>query len=448
MPKQDSRAIFDVRPHEFSSTRRELLSVAERAVASVMPREALKRALQRDEDALVVDDTRLHLSAYGRIVILGFGKAARPMGQAVQDWLQPFRAEGVLVTPTPAPVEGLTVMTGSHPVPDDRSVTGGRRLLEVARGVKKGDLAIVLISGGGSAVAEVPAGSLTLEDLRSTGRLLLRSGATINELNAVRKHLSAFKGGRLAEALVGAGQVVTFIISDVIGSPLDVIASGPTVVDPTTYSDALSVLERYRLTDEVPKPVLRHLVDGSFQKIVETAKTSAAFGRQQTVVIASGETAASVAAETARDRGHDARVVRTDLQGEARDVARDLVGAADDLSPGQTLIYAGETTVTVTGDGRGGRNQELALAAAIALAGRDDVTILSLGTDGIDGTSPSAGAFADGAAVSRGRALNLNAVEYLDRNDSHSFLAAVGYTVDSGPTGTNVGDLLIVHKGG
>ncbi len=438
--------IFEPQPFDSSRPRRELLEIAERAVASVMPSQAVANAVVRDGSALVVGGRRLNLGAYDRVLVLGFGKAACSMGQAFLPLLRGVPTEGLLVTPAPSPVEGLAVLPGSHPVPTEESVAGGRRLLQMARSAGERDLAVLLISGGGSAVAEVPAGGLTLDDLQATTRCLLRCGATINELNAVRKHLSAFKGGRLAQALASAQTVVTLIISDVIGAPLDVIASGPTVADPTTYADARSVIERYALEDQVPKAVLHHLREGEQGRVAETPKTGLVFGRQSTVVIASGDRAATVAADAARRLGHDARVVQTDLQGEAREVARALVRAADALGPGQTFVYAGETTVTVTGDGQGGRNQELALAAAIALAGRDDVTVLSLGTDGIDGMSPSAGAFGDGAAVERGRALGLDAVACLDRNDSHRFMRAIGYTVDSGPTGTNVGDLVLVHR--
>ncbi len=437
---------IDPAPHREFEARLGLLAVAEAALSSVMPDGALFRAVARDGQTLGLGTRRLVLSDYERVVVLGLGKAAVPMAQATLRLLAPLRPEGVLVTPTVSPVDGLEVVAGAHPVPDEGSVRGGKRILDAAATVRPSDLVFVLISGGGSAVATVPAKTITLDDLRTTNRLLLRSGATINELNAVRKHLSALKGGRLAEALASAGAVVTLIISDVIGSPLDVIASGPTVPDPSTYRDAMDVLIRYDLMDKVPRSVRKRIEDGDRGLVPDTPKDNSAFGQQTIEVLASGETAAAAAKDAVERSGDTAEIVRTDLEGEAREVAVDLVRAADDLEPGHTRIYAGETTVTVKGDGRGGRNQELALAAAIALAGRDDLTILSLGTDGIDGMSPSAGAFGDGHAVARGQALGLDAADYLERNDSHRFLSATGYTVDSGPTGTNVGDLILVKK--
>lgn len=424
------RRLLDLAPHDHDPTRRRLLDLAEAALRAVLPDAAVAAALEKRPLA-------------GPAVVLGLGKAAVPMGRAALRAAEVRR--GVIVTPAPEPIDGLEVQPGAHPVPDASSERGGRRLLELARGVGPDETALVLISGGGSACAVAPAEGLELEDLVRTHGLLLRSGATIEELNVVRKHLSRLKGGRLAEALAGAAGLRTLVLSDVVGSPLDVIASGPTVPDPTTFADALHVLERYGLTTRVPDAVRARLQAGGRGEIAETPEDGPVFQRQTIEIVGSGETAAVAAERAARARG-PARIVTTELRGEAREVATDLIERAADLAPGETWILAGETTVSVTGDGKGGRNQEIALAASIALEGRSDLVLCALGTDGIDGMSPAAGAFADGEVVARGRLQGRDAREHLRRNDSHPFMAAAGATIDSGPTGTNVGDLILLHR--
>ena len=424
------RRLFDLAPHHHDPARRRLLDVAEAALRAVLPDAAVAATLKQRP-------------LEGPVVVLGLGKAAVPMGRAARAAVEVRR--GVIVTPAPAPIDGLEVCAGAHPVPDASSERGGRRLLEVARGVGPDETALVLISGGGSACAVVPAEGLELADLSATQEVLLRSGATIDEVNAVRKHLSLLKGGRLAEALAGAAGVRTLVLSDVIGAPLDVIASGPTVPDPTTYTDALQVLERYALIDRVPEPVRARLRAGARGEVAETPEDGPVFRRQTVEIVGSAKTA-TAAAERAALGGGPARIVDTELQGEAREVATNLIERAADLQPGETWIFAGETTVTVTGDGRGGRNQELALAASIALEGCSDLVLSSLGTDGIDGMSPAAGAFADGEVVARGRARGRDARDHLRRNDAHPFMVAAGAAIDSGPTGTNVGDLILLHR--
>ena len=437
--------LIDPSPHEHSPVRLDLLQVASAALDAINPQQAIGRFVVRENDLLRVGGNQVDLGDYRRAVIIGFGKASVEMGRAMVNLLHGVRVEGVLVAPVPYPVDSLDVLPGSHPVPDERSRIGGRRVLQVAGRAGPRDLAVVLISGGGSSLLAAPAEGVTLDDLKTTNTLLLYSGATIGELNMVRKHLSAVKGGRLAEALSKAGRLITLVLSDVTGSPLDVIASGPTVPDPTTFADALGVIDRYGLREEAPPHVVQHLEDGAAGVYPDTPTGGPIFERQILVVVADAAVAAQAAFESASASG-PARVVTTELEGEARDVARQLVAAADDLEPGGTLVYAGETTVTVKGDGRGGRNQELALAASIALEGRDDVVILSMGTDGVDGMTTSAGAFADGSAVERGRQLSLEAADHLEDNDSGPFLTAIGDTIDTGPTGTNVGDLILVRR--
>ena len=439
---------FILETHSEDLRRLDMLRIAQAALEAVDPGAAIARAVTRDGTTLQIGDHALDLSGYDRAVVLGFGKATVAMGRAGVGLLEGVSTTGVLVTNAPDSVPPLDVIEGGHPVPSNGSLAGGRSVLETARAAGPNDLAVVLISGGGSALLAVPAAGLTLQDLQGTNDLLLKAGADIGELNTVRKHLSAVKGGRLAESLANAGAVVTLILSDVIGNPLDVIASGPTVPDPTTFGDALAVLNRYHLRTRVAADVRAHLEAGAAGGIDETPKGGAVFDRQVIELVADAGVAARAAFEAATSGGWTARVVTTELAGEAREVGRELAAAATDLGLGEMLILAGETTVTVTGDGRGGRNQELALAASIALAGRGDIVVLSLGTDGIDGMSEAAGAFADGTAVARGAEVGFGAADYLARNDSGTFLEAVGDAVICGPTGTNVGDLILVCRTG
>ena len=352
-------ARFVLAPHSDDPVRVRLLRVIERAIEAVRPETAVRRALQRDGDRLRVGDHTVSLDGQRRITVLAFGKAAFAMTRSAVECLGPIDVRGVVVGPDDTGVEGFEFIRGGHPVPDAGSERGGRRLLEWARECGRDDLALVLISGGGSALAVAPTAPLGLDDLVATNRALLRCGATIGELNTVRKHLSDFKGGRLAHALENAGRVVSLVLSDVVRSPLDMIASGPTVADPTTFDEALAVVDRHELRDSLPARVVEHLEAGARGERDETPDRV----RDDHVVhvIADGATAAHAACEAANEAGLDARVESTTLEGEAREVARALVDRGSGLAPGELLVLAGETTVTVTGDGVGGRNQELAL---------------------------------------------------------------------------------------
>ena len=414
-----------------------LLRVFQAGVAAVEPHAAVRTSLYRDGDLLAFGDGWINLTEVDRCVIL-----------AAAAVLHDQRTEGVVVSNAPVEIAGLEVMPATHPVPDERSVAAARRLVEVAGSAGNLDLAVVLISGGGSALLTLPAEGIRLTDMAATTRALLRCGATIDELNTVRKHLSAVKGGRLAETLSGARSISTLVVSDVVGDDLSVIASGPTVPDPTTFQDALAVFDRYRIHRDVPPAVIDRLEVGASGEIEDTPSQGDVFEKQWISVVASAADAALAAINRASARGWDATLVTTSLTGEARDVAGRIVGDSRELAPGQMLVYAGETTVTVRGDGAGGRNQELALAASVQLSGDDGVVLLAGGTDGIDGMSEAAGAIVDGHTAERGRRLGLDAADYLARNDSNSYLAAVGDVIVTGPTGTNVGDLILVARSG
>ena len=339
---------------------------------------------------------------------------------------------GVVVSNHIAAVpDGLKLVVGDHPVPGDGSLAGGRALLAAADQLGEGDVALVLISGGGSALAEVPIGGLTLDDIAATNAVLLRCGADIEQTNAIRRRLSALKAGGLAAAIAPA-RIVTLVISDVVGDSLQTIASGPTVVSSDSPGSALGVVDDLGIADELPPAVLRAIAaDGDAAPDVPD---------QEIKVVASGSVAAHAAAAAARHQGYPAVVIDTRLVGEASLAA----GEALDRRRGSVSVFAGETTVTVTGDGIGGRNHEAALVAATLLEGRSDLFFLAAGTDGIDGTTEAAGAIVDGTTVHRARSLGLGAPAALANNDSGTFFATLGDQIITGPTGTNVGDLWIV----
>lgn len=395
-------------------------------IAGVEPEIATRSAAQR-----------LDFRSGGRLIVIAAGKAALPMARGLASIARP--SAGVIVTPHDG--EGpLQVVVGGHPVPTAGSVEGARQALELASSAGPGDVVVCLVSGGASALLAAPARGLALDDLVEANEALLESGADIVEANTVRKHLSAVKGGRLAAA-AGRARLITLVLSDVVGDPLDVVASGPTVPDPTTYADALTIVERYGLFRQLSVRVLGHLERGKRGLIEETPKHH--HPRHEILVIGSGAVAAAAAAEFLHTRGVAARIVSTRHVGEAREAA--AVAAATPSNGDEVLIFAGETTVTVRGSGMGGRNQEAALAAALEVEGQP-VTFLAGGTDGIDGPTDAAGAIIDGGTISRGYAANFDPLAALADNDAYPFLAASGDLIIIGPTGTNVADLWLLRR--
>jgi hydroxypyruvate reductase len=345
----------------------------------------------------------------------------------------------------------VIVHQAGHPIPDDAGQSGAGRVLDLARAAGKRDLVFCLISGGGSALLPLPVEGITLADLQALTDALLGCGATINEINAVRKHCSQIKGGQLARAAHPA-EVVALMLSDVVGNPLDVIASGPTVPDRTTFADAQSVLEKYGIADAVPESIVHHLRQGIEGRVPETPKPGdPLFDGVQNEVIGSNAIAAQAALTQAEALGFNTLLLSTYIEGEAREVAKVMAAIAKSLSvegwpcaKPACLIAGGETTVTLQGEGKGGRNQELALAAAIALDGWEGVTIVALATDGTDGPTDAAGAIIDGTTVARAGAAGMSAEAYLARNDSYTFFDRLGDLIRTGPTNTNVNDLTFV----
>ena len=431
-----------------AETRRAAAAIWQAALAAGDVAPLLHRHLRRDGTRLAAGPVDLDLARLRRLLVLGAGKAGASMARTVEGILGARVTEGFVVVKDGYGVAGLRIeiAEAGHPVPDARGLAASARLLALAESATADDLVLVLVSGGGSALTPAPAPPVTLEEKQALTRLLLAGGATINELNAVRKHLSRFKGGLLARAAWPA-TVVTLVLSDVIDDPLDVIASGPTAPDPTTYADALAVLERRGVLDQAPGSVVDRLRAGAAGRLPETPKPGdRAFERVTHVIVGNNVLVVAAASAAASRLGYRAHVLTRSLQGEAREVARALVGRARALTAPACLIAGGETTVTVRGSGRGGRCQEFAVAAALELREGEGMVVLAAGTDGTDGPTDAAGGLVDSGTVRRGRAAGHEAARALADNDTAAFLAATGDAVITGPTNTNLLDLYLVLR--
>ena len=392
----------------------------------------------------------------GRVVVVGAGKASGAMASAVEDAWGERVAGGLVVVKDGhlAETRRVQLVEAGHPVPDERGSAAARDLLALALGAGADDLVLTLISGGASALTPAPAPPITLGDKQVMTRLLLAAGADINQLNAVRKHCSVLKGGQLARAAAPA-RVAALLLSDVIGDPIDVIGSGPTAPDASTFGEALGILDRFDLRQRAPASVRDRLERGARGEIAETPKPDdSIFARVVNVVIGNNQLVVDAAASRAAALGLAPYVLTRALHGEARDAARELVALGGEIAAGRgpvappaCLIAGGETTVTVRGDGIGGRCQEFALAAALELEGRDGLVVLAAGTDGSDGPTDAAGAVADDESASRARQQGLDPRAHLERNDSNRVFAALGDLVVTGPTNTNLLDLYLVLVG-
>ena len=428
-----------------------LVQIYKAAIAAVDPYTSVKENMALEPGWLVIGGARYALSDIRDIHVVGAGKAAYPMARAAEDILGSLIKDGAVITKDGhgGPLKRIKLYEASHPLPDGRGVIAASRILDIARSATEDDLIVCLFSGGASALMVLPAQGITLKDKQEVTQLLLHSGADIAEVNSVRKHLSAIKGGRLAEAAYPA-RVATLVISDVLGNDLGTIASGPTSPDETTFLQAAEILKMRGVYDRLPDPVKTYLNKGCLGVFPETPKVGAEiFDRVDNLPIAFNMTALKKAKEVAEYLGYHALIVDDALEGEARDAARRLAKEAiayrkDGGPVPACLIAGGETTVTVTGKGLGGRNQEMALAFAIDIAGHKEISGLFAGTDGTDGPTDAAGAFSDGATVARARALKVNATDFLLNNDSYHFFQATGDLFHTGPTGTNVMDIDLI----
>jgi len=433
-----------------SSLGRQALRIFGAALKAAAPGPAVRNHLRLSGDALASGRKRYPLSKFRNIYVLGAGKASVEMARAVERLLGKRIRGGLINTKYghgASALRRIEVNECGHPVPDARGEQGAARIAEIARQAEAQDLLICLISGGASALLPLPTPPVTLEDTQAATRLLLECGASIHEINCVRKHISAIQGGQLAR-LAYPATMLGLILSDVIGDDLDVIGSGPTVPDRSTFAEAKAIFEKYRIWNKAPAGV-RQRISSSAPETPKPGDRS--FDRVQNVIIGSNRLAVDAAVRQARELGFQTMVLSTFVAGEAREVARVYAAMAREirvtarpLRRPACVISGGETTVTIRGQGLGGRNQEFVLAAAMDIAGLEDVVILSAGTDGSDGPTDAAGAIADGTTLARAAAQRLDAAGHLANNDSYHFFEALGDLVKTGPTGTNVADVQVI----
>jgi len=428
-----------------------MLGLLESAIETVDGKKSIISSISLEDECFSVEDLEIPLK--GKALVIGAGKASGKMAEGVEYvLLDHIHAGHVNVL---SGTEGLfnlgkvRTFPAGHPIPDHNTLEGTRKIVELVRGLDKSDVVITLISGGGSALMEMPMPGITLEDLNRATRLLLECGARIQEINSVRKHISQVKGGRLARLCYPA-TVISLIISDVIGDPLDSIASGPTAPDTTTFQDAWEVLEKYDLLKKMPKSIVETLKKGVRGEIHDTPKPGdPVFERVHNFIVANNEKALYAAANQAKALGLNTLVLGSFIEGEARHVGQALAGIAQGIkhqnvpiSPPAVVLAGGETTVRVVGSGKGGRNQEVVLGSVEKIADEEGLCIASVGTDGVDGVTDAAGAIADGKTLSRALSLGLKPSTFLNRNDSYSFFLALNDLIFTGPTLTNVMDVM------
>jgi len=433
--KSDARAIFGA------------------GLKAVDPVIAVNNHLKRSGEILELGDSKYDLRDYENIFVIGMGKAAASMAKAIEEILGGRLTRGIVNVKYghTVPLDIIKTNEAAHPVPDEAGLRGTKEIIELLKGTGENDLVICLISGGGSALLPSPAGNLTLEDKQAVIKSLLECGATIHEINTIRKQISSVKGGRLAE-LIYPSTLISLILSDVIGDDLDVIASGPTVPDTHTFHDCRNIIEKYKLDERVPRRVIDYIEMGCRGEIEDTPKAgNPIFKSTQNTIVGSNILAVRAAKEKAEELGYNSMILSTFIHGETEEVAKvhtaiskEIISSGNPLNKPACIISGGETTVTIEGKGHGGRNQEFVLAAALDIDGLDNVVVLSGGTDGNDGPTDAAGAIADGTTIGRANKLGLNAYEHLSDNNSYNFFKPLGDLLITGPTNTNVMDLRVL----
>jgi len=434
--------------------RQQALSIFRAALAAADPAAAVNRHVCVRDEAVIAGRTRYALRSIRKIHVVGAGKAGARMAQAIERLALPANKRGQSLVNVKyghvTKLRWVELNECGHPVPDQAGVRGAMRIAEIASGAGAGDLVICLVSGGASALLPFPAPPVTLEEKQAVTKLLLACGATIHEINAVRKHISAIKGGQLARMAYPA-RVLSLILSDVIGDDLDVIGSGITAPDAATFSDAQGVLEKYGILDQVPGAVRERIHAGVNGTVCETPKRGdPAFTRTENRIVGSNRLAVQAAAAQARKLGFHTMILSTQIEGETREIAgmhaaiaKEIVHYGRPLQRPACVISGGETTVTLRGNGLGGRNQEFVLAAALQIAGLPHTVVLSGGTDGTDGPTDATGAIADGFTANR----DPNGRRYLDANDSYHYFEHLGDLIMTGPTNTNVMDVRVMLIG-
>ncbi|MCA9452271.1 MAG: glycerate kinase [Nitrospiraceae bacterium] len=438
--------------HANPHTKRMLESLIDAGLEACNPALAIANTLHLTRNRLQVHDFHYDLTHHSRIVCVGAGKASAPMAMALEQMLGDRLEGGMVIIPDghDTPCHRIRMCHAAHPIPDRRGVKATKQLLALTQSLAQDDLLIVLLSGGASSLLCAPSIGLTLAAKRRTTELLLQSGATIHEINVVRKHISAIKGGQLAQSTPAT--ILTLIMSDVLGDDLSTIGSGPTVTDPSTFQDAIDILQQYSIWRKVPEALQRHLQQGLTKSLRAPKKpTRRQSLRNRHIVLANNRQALEGVAKTAKRLGLKPFILPYPLQGEAKEIgsilggfARDLVEFGNPVHPPACLIAGGEPTVTVNGKGRGGRAQECVLAAAGELAGLTNVFVAGFGTDGTDGPTDAAGAVVDGKTVQRAKKKGLSIEQALHEHDSYTIFQQIRGHIMTGPTGTNVNDIYLI----
>jgi len=427
--------------------------IFEASLAAADPILLVRRSLQLDGAILQAGKRLYDLARYSNLYVVGAGKAAAKMARAVEALLGERIAGGIVIVKHghSIPLKKLKIVEAGHPIPDPAGIKATEAIIRLLRRTQKNDLILCLVSGGASALLSCPVVGLSLQDKQRTTQALLNCGARIQEVNAIRKHISGIKGGRLAE-LAYPSTVLSLILSDVIDDSMDNIGSGPTAPDSSTFADCLSIIDRYGVGDMIPLAVTTFLKKGAAGEIADTPKAdNPIFQQVQNLLIGNNQLALVAAKEKAQALGYNTLILSSSVEGEARSLAidhvvsaRDVLSSSSPVRPPACIISGGETTVTIRGAGLGGRNQEFALAAALEIDGLNGIVVLSGGTDGTDGPTDAAGGIVDGTTVQRARDQGLNARSYFERNDSYPLLKAVGDLLITGPTLTNVMDLRLI----
>jgi glycerate-2-kinase len=437
--------------------RRDSLKILEATLLSIDPKKAISNMVKREGNLLIIKNISYDLEKYNRILVIGGGKAGGRMAEAIEDLLGDLIYEGSINIPRSQnqySLKQIKLNQCSHPIPDIDGVKGVKKILDIIKGSSEKDLIICLLSGGGSALMPLPVEGIDLKDLQEITSILLKNGATINDINVVRKHLDGFKGGQLLRSC-RKSDVLTLIISDVIGDPLDIIASGPTAPDNSTYNDAIFILKKFGAWTSAPDNIIKWLEKGVQGKIAETPKPDdPLFKKVQNIIVANNLIALETAQNEAKKLGYNSLILSSSIEGEAKiiggiyaSIAREIVLNNRPIQLPAAIIAGGETTVKVHGPGKGGRNQELVLGAVKKITDLPCL-IISIGTDGIDGPTDSAGGLVDGATLSRSQKIGINLDLTMSENDSYNYLDKLGDLIKTGVTGTNVNDIHLLLLSG
>jgi glycerate 2-kinase len=433
--------------------RRDAKKIFLHAVHAVDPQSILSSHVSLRNNILRIGDRKYPLSQVERIFVAGTGKASAAMAVNLEKILGTRITQGLINVKYghSQKLKRIRIREAGHPLPDENGLEGAREMVAMLSHLTPKDLVLFLISGGGSALLPLPVEGITLAEKQATTQELLSCGANIQEINTLRKHLSRIKGGKMTR-MVFPAPLVTLILSDVIGDPLDAIASGPTVPDPTTYEDCARILSRYELWGKIPPSVAGHIREGLEGKKEETVKEGeSALAGVYNLVVGNNLLAMRAAQKAAQALGYRTLLLSSLVEGETREVAKvhaaiakEILLSGNPIPPPACILSGGETTVTLKGKGKGGRSQEFALAAALKIAGWEEILMMSAGTDGTDGPTDAAGAFADGKTLTRAKTMGLDPWSFLKENDSYHFFEKLGDLILTGPTGTNVMDLRIL----